>query len=77
MSTRAEANQKKTALEVDRYRPLAGRGSVSQQELDNTVQSQRGRTLPPWRPLEANVVNAKRGRDQGAGGDLERAGLAG
>jgi membrane fusion protein (multidrug efflux system) len=36
---KAEANQKKTELEVARYTPLAARGSVSQQELDNTVQN--------------------------------------
>jgi membrane fusion protein (multidrug efflux system) len=36
---RAEAIQVKTELEVARYRPLAARGSISQQELDNTVQN--------------------------------------
>ena len=36
---RAMAIQVKTQLEVERYRPLAARGSISQQELDNAVQN--------------------------------------
>jgi membrane fusion protein (multidrug efflux system) len=36
---RAEATQRQTELDVSRYTPLAQRGSVSQQELDNSVQS--------------------------------------
>src|SRR5204862_4630431 len=36
---RAEATQRQTELDVGRYTPLAERGSVSQQELDNAVQS--------------------------------------
>src|SRR5262245_22077869 len=36
---RAQAIQVKTQLEVERYRPLASRGSISQQELDNSVQN--------------------------------------
>src|SRR5215470_50735 len=36
---RAEADQRKTELDVGRYTPLAQRGSVSQQELDNAVQT--------------------------------------
>src|SRR3989442_13189516 len=36
---RAEATQRQTGLDVGRYTPLAQRGSVSQQELDNAVQS--------------------------------------
>jgi membrane fusion protein (multidrug efflux system) len=36
---RAEATQRQTELDVNRYTPLAERGSVSQQELDNAVQS--------------------------------------
>jgi RND family efflux transporter MFP subunit len=35
---KAEALQKKTELNVARYTPLAARGSVSQQELDDSVQ---------------------------------------
>jgi membrane fusion protein (multidrug efflux system) len=37
--TRAEATQRQTELDVARYTPLAQRGSVSQQELDNAVQN--------------------------------------
>src|SRR5712692_926715 len=36
---RAEATQHQTELDVGRYTPLAARGSVSQQELDNAVQN--------------------------------------
>src|SRR5213594_2769627 len=36
---RAEATQRQTELDVGRYTPLAERGSVSKQELDNAVQS--------------------------------------
>jgi membrane fusion protein, multidrug efflux system len=36
---RAEADQRRTELDVGRYTPLAQRGSVSQQELDNAVQT--------------------------------------
>jgi len=36
---RAEATQRQTELDVARYTPLAERGSVSQQELDNAVQN--------------------------------------
>src|SRR5215510_11744284 len=35
----AEATQRRTELDVGRYTPLAQRGSVSQQELDNAVQN--------------------------------------
>jgi membrane fusion protein (multidrug efflux system) len=35
---KAEALQKKTELNVARYTPLAARGSVSQQELDDSIQ---------------------------------------
>jgi len=36
---RAEANLGKTQLDVTRYTPLAKEGAISQQELDNAVQS--------------------------------------
>jgi membrane fusion protein, multidrug efflux system len=39
---KAMAMQVKTQLEVDRYTPLAARGSLSQQELDNSVQNNIG-----------------------------------
>jgi membrane fusion protein, multidrug efflux system len=57
---KAEANQKKTELEVARYTPLAGRGSVSQQELDNTVQNNEA-NLAAVLAARANVANAKAG----------------
>src|SRR4029453_14172719 len=38
---KAEADQHRTELDVGRYTPLAQRGSVSQQELDNAVQNNR------------------------------------
>jgi membrane fusion protein (multidrug efflux system) len=37
--TKAEATQKQSELDVGRYTPAAARGSVSQQELDNAVQT--------------------------------------
>jgi membrane fusion protein (multidrug efflux system) len=36
---RSEADQRRTELDVGRYAPLAERGSVSKQELDNAVQN--------------------------------------
>jgi len=36
---KTEADQRRTELDVGRYTPLAQRGSVSQQELDNAVQN--------------------------------------
>ena len=53
-----EANQKKTELEVGRYTPLASRGSVSQQELDNTVQANLA-NIASVEAAKANVLNAK------------------
>jgi len=69
--TKAEANQKKTQLEVARYTPLAGRGSVSQQELDNTVQNNEA-NLAALQAARANVVNAKAGVSK-AQADIARA----
>jgi membrane fusion protein (multidrug efflux system) len=69
--TKAEANQKKTELEVARYTPLAGRGSVSQQELDNTVQNNEA-NLAALQAARANVVNAKAGVSK-AQADIARA----
>jgi membrane fusion protein (multidrug efflux system) len=37
--TKAEATQKQSELDVGRYTPAAARGSVSQQEMDNAVQT--------------------------------------
>jgi len=55
---RAEATQKKTELDVARYTPLAARGSVSQQELDDAVQSNLA-NLASVAAQKANVLNAR------------------
>src|SRR3989441_4299802 len=55
---RAEANQKKTELDVSRYTPLAARGSVSQQELDDAVQSNLA-NLASVAAQKANLLNAR------------------
>src|SRR2546428_8015942 len=36
---RAEATQKRSELDVARYAPLAGSGAVTQQQVDNAVQT--------------------------------------
>jgi multidrug efflux pump subunit AcrA (membrane-fusion protein) len=58
--TRAEANQKKTELDVDRYTPLAERGSISQQELDNAVQANLA-NLASLKAARASLANAQAG----------------
>lgn len=55
---RAEATQHQTELDVARYTPLAQRGSVSQQELDNAVQSNLA-NLAAVAAARAAVVNAQ------------------
>ncbi len=55
---RAEANQRQTELDVGRYTPLAERGSVSQQELDNAVQNNLA-NLAAVAAANAAVLNAK------------------
>src|SRR2546428_6724727 len=55
---RAEATQRQTELDVARYTPLAQRGSVSQQELDNAVQSTLA-NLPAVAAARAAVLNAR------------------
>jgi len=55
---RAVATQKKTQLEVERYTPLAARGSVSQQELDNAVQNNLA-NLASVDAARANLEKAK------------------
>jgi membrane fusion protein, multidrug efflux system len=55
---RAAANQKKTELDVARYTPLAERGSVSQQELDDAVQSNLA-NLAALAAARANLLNAQ------------------
>src|SRR5436189_5163866 len=55
---RAEATQRQTELDVGRYQPLAQRGSVSQQELDNAVQSNLA-NLAGVAAANAAVLNAR------------------
>src|SRR5437879_13483830 len=55
---RAEATQRQTELDVARYTPLAQRGSVSQQELDNAVQSNLA-NLAAVAAARATVLNAQ------------------
>src|SRR5262250_3381027 len=56
--TRAEATQRQTELDVGRYTPLAQRGSVSQQELDNAVQSNLA-NLAAVAAARAAVLNSR------------------
>src|SRR2546428_302314 len=60
---RAEATQRQTELDVGRYTPLAQRGSVSQQELDNAVQSNLA-NLAAVAAARAAVLNAQAGVSQ-------------
>jgi len=55
---RAEATQRQTELDVARYTPLAQRGSVSQQELDNAVQSNLA-NLAAVASAKAAVLNSQ------------------
>src|SRR6266576_2473229 len=54
----AEATQRQTELDVARYTPLAQRGSVSQQELDNAVQSNLA-NLAAVAAARAGVLNSR------------------
>ena len=55
---RAEATQRQTELDVARYTPLAQRGSVSQQELDNAVQNNLA-NLAAVAAVRAAVLNSR------------------
>src|SRR6266851_1437434 len=55
---KAEANQRKSELDVGRYTPLAQRGSVSEQELDNAVQSNLA-NLAAVAAARATLLNAQ------------------
>jgi RND family efflux transporter MFP subunit len=55
---RAEATQRKTELDVSRYTPLAQRGSVSQQELDDAIQNNLA-NLASVAAAKANLLNAQ------------------
>ncbi len=56
--TRSEADQRRTELDVGRYTPLAERGSVSKQELDNAVQNNLA-NLAAVAAARAAVQNSK------------------
>src|SRR5262244_1862207 len=62
---RSEAEQRRTELDVGRYTPLAQRGSVSQQELDNAVQNNLANMAAvaaaraSVQNSQANVTNAR------------------
>jgi membrane fusion protein (multidrug efflux system) len=60
---KAEATQRQTELDVNRYTPLAQRGSVSQQELDNAVQSNLA-NLAAVAAARAAVLNSQAGVSQ-------------
>ena len=55
---RAEATQRKTELDVARYTPLAERGSVSQQELDDSIQNNLA-NLASVAAARANLLNTQ------------------
>jgi membrane fusion protein (multidrug efflux system) len=62
---KSEADQRRTELDVGRYTPLAQRGSVSQQELDNAVQNNLANVASvaaaraQVQNAQANVSNAR------------------
>jgi membrane fusion protein (multidrug efflux system) len=68
---KAEATQRRTELDVARYTPLAARGSVSKQELDNAVQNNLA-NLAAVAAARADVANAQASVSQ-AEAALERA----
>ena len=68
---RAQATQRQTELDVTRYTPLAQRGSVSQQELDNAVQNNLA-NLAGVAAAQAAVQNSQASVSQ-ARAALERA----
>jgi membrane fusion protein (multidrug efflux system) len=69
--TRAQATQRQSELDVARYTPLAQRGSVKQQELDNAVQTNQA-NLATVAAARAAVANAEAGVSH-ARAALERA----
>jgi membrane fusion protein (multidrug efflux system) len=68
---KSEADQRRTELDVNRYTPLAQRGSVSQQELDNAVQNNLA-NIATVAAARATVQNAQAGVSQ-ARAAVERA----
>jgi len=73
---RAVATEHKTALEVQRYRPLVARGSLSQQELDNATQNNLA-DQATVKAAQANVEKARAGVERAqAGVEKARADIA-
>jgi membrane fusion protein (multidrug efflux system) len=68
---KSEAEQRRTQLDVNRYTPLAQRGSVSQQELDNAVQNNLA-NIAAVAAARATVQNSQAGVSQ-ARAAVERA----
>jgi membrane fusion protein (multidrug efflux system) len=68
---KTEADQRRTQLDVNRYTPLAQRGSVSQQELDNAVQNNLA-NIATVAAARATVQNSQAGVSQ-ARAAVERA----
>src|SRR5256712_1708159 len=67
---RAEATQKRSELDVARYAPLAGSGAVTQQEVDNAVQTDSANAAMV-KAAAANVANARAGVSR-TQADIER-----
>src|SRR2546422_286627 len=64
------ATQKRSALDVARYAPLAGSGAVTQQEVDNAVQTDSA-NVAMVKAAAANVANARAGVSR-TQADIER-----
>ena len=67
---KAEATQRRSELDVGRYVPLAGSGAVTQQDVDNAVQTDSA-NVAMVKAAAANVANAKAGVSR-IQADLER-----
>ena len=67
---RAEATQKRSELDVARYAPLAGSGAVTQQEVDNAVQTDSANQASV-KAARANLSNTQAGVSR-TQADIER-----
>jgi membrane fusion protein, multidrug efflux system len=67
---RVEATQKRSELDVARYAPLAGSGAVTQQEVDNAVQTDAA-NLAAVKAARATLANAQAGVSR-TRADIER-----
>jgi membrane fusion protein, multidrug efflux system len=67
---RAGATQKRSELDVARYEPLAGSGAVTQQEVDNAVQTDSANQASV-KAARANLSNAQAGVSR-TQADIER-----